>query len=187
MPVTRRKFLKRSSALAMGAMIPSVARTAPSDVIRVGAIGINGMGWSNVQSFLQMEDVEIAALCDIDGNVLDSRAAELQDLTGGSPSLHGDFRHLLDQDDIDAVIIATPDHWHPLITIAACETGKDVYVEKPLANSIEECNVMIQAASHYERIVQIGQWQRSGPHWKDAVAFVHSGQLGTIRTVKAWA
>ena len=168
-------------------MIPSIAHTAPSDTIRVGAIGINGMGWSNVRSFLQMENIQIAALCDIDRSVLNKRAAELEQLTDTAPAVYGDYRDLLDQDDIDAVIIATPDHWHPLITIAACEAGKDAYVEKPLANSIEECNVMVQAANHYKRVVQIGQWQRSGPHWGEAVAFVHSGQLGTIRTVKAWA
>ena len=160
---------------------------APSDTVRVGAIGINGMGWSNVRSILEMPDVEVVALCDVDRSVLERRAGELAEMTGKSARLYGDFRALLDEDDIDAVMIATPDHWHPIMTIAACEAEKDVYVEKPLANSIEECNRMVAAAEHFDRVVQVGQWQRSGPHWDEAIALVHSGSLGKIRTAKAWA
>ncbi len=181
--------MKQSTALAAGAMplVLNLRRAAPSDVIRIGAIGINSMGWHNVESHLKVPGVEVVALCDVDDNVLQRRAKELEGLTGGKPALHKDFRALLDDKDIHAVIVATPDHWHPLITMLACEAGKDVYVEKPLANSIEECNAMVAAADHYGRVVQVGQWQRSGPHWDDAIAFVHSGALGKIRTAKAWA
>ena len=196
MSTTRRSFMKQSAAMLAGAglagtiphtLMASERKVAPSDTIRIGAIGINGMGWTNVRSHLKVPDVEVVALCDVDGNVLERRAGELTEMTGKKPATYKDFRALLDDPDLDAVIVATPDHWHPLITIAACEAGKDVYVEKPLANSIEECNVMVAAADHYGRIVQVGQWQRSGPHWDTAMAFVHSGQLGNIRTVKAWA
>ena len=90
------------------------------------------------------------------------------------------------QKDIDAVIIGTPDHWHALIMIHACEAGKDVYVEKPVGNSIVECNTMVAAQQRYNKVVQAGQWQRSQQHFKDAVDFVQSGQLGNIRTVKVW-
>jgi predicted dehydrogenase len=89
------------------------------------------------------------------------------------PVLYKDFRKLLENKDIDAVIIATPDHWHCLTMVHACEAGKDVYVEKPLANSIEECQVMMDAAKKYNRVVQVGQWQRSGPHWQQAIDYVH--------------
>ncbi len=192
MPVSRRRFLKHSSAALAAASFPyslgaGTRSVAPSDTVRIGAIGINGMGWSNVRSFLEIPDVEVAALCDVDRSVLDRRAGELLEMTGKSARLYGDFRALLDEPDIDAVMIATPDHWHPLMTIAACEAGKDVYVEKPLANSIEECNAMVAAAKHFGSVVQVGQWQRSGPHWDEAIAIVHSGELGKIRTAKAWA
>ncbi|MEZ4701103.1 MAG: Gfo/Idh/MocA family oxidoreductase [Rhodothermales bacterium] len=106
--------------------------------------------------------------------------------TGRKPDLHQDFRKILDDPDIDAVIIGTPDHWHALIMVLACQAGKDVYVEKPMANSIAELDLMVRAARHYNRVVQVGQQQRSGEHWQDVVAFVHSGQLGTIRQVRVW-
>jgi len=178
--------LSLSTALP-GTLTGRPRRVAPSDQIRIGLVGCNGMGWTNLRSHLKIPEVAAVALCDVDGNVLDKRAKELTDMTGTKPTLYKDFRALIDNQDIDAVIIATPDHWHPLIMIAACEAGKDVYVEKPLANSIEECNRMVAAAKHYNRVVQVGQWQRSGPHWDSAMAFVHSGALGKIRTVKAWA
>ena len=99
---------------------------------------------------------------------------------------YSDYRKLLEQKDIDAVIVGTPDHWHALIMIDACDAGKDVYVEKPVGNSIGECRAMVKAQEHYKRVVQCGQWQRSQKHFKDAVDFVHSGKLGNIRTVKVW-
>jgi predicted dehydrogenase len=88
--------------------------------------------------------------------------------------------------EVDAVIIGTPDHWHCMQMVEACQAGKDVYVEKPVGNSIAECRIMIEAQKKYNRVVQAGQWQRSQQHFKDAVDFVHSGQLGNIRTVKVW-
>src|SRR5436309_1710564 len=99
---------------------------------------------------------------------------------------YNDYRKLLEQKDIDAVIIGTPDHWHALIMIEACQAGKHVYVEKPVGNSIMECKAMMAAQKRYNRVVQGGQWQRSQKHFKDAVDFVYSGQLGNIRTVKVW-
>jgi predicted dehydrogenase len=99
---------------------------------------------------------------------------------------YGDYRKLLERKDIDVVIIGTPDHWHALIMMEACQAGKDVYVEKPVGNSIGECRAMVAAQQKYNRVVQGGQWQRSQQHFKDAVDFVHSGQLGNIRTVKVW-
>ena len=115
------------------------------------------------------------------------RARTVEEMTSVAPKLYRDYRELLDNRDIDAVVIGTPDHWHCLPMVEACEAGKDVYVEKPLANSIAECELMIAAARRYNRVVQVGQWQRSGPHWTEAMDFVHSGSLGRIRTVRAWA
>ena len=173
-------------------MIPGVlrarpGRVPPSDQVRVGVIGVNGMGFSDLGSILKIPEVECGALCDVDDSVLNRRAAEVERNTGVKPSLYSDFRALLEDPDIDAVIIGTPDHWHCLMMVMACEAGKDVYVEKPLANSIGECDLMIAAAEQYGTVVQAGQWQRSGAHWSDAAAYVQSGEIGRIRLVKAWA
>jgi len=196
MNYTRRKFIKSSTLAASGigmlAGIPVTLDTAfwptsANDKIIVGLIGCNGMGFADLKAFLNQPGVECAALCDVDQNVLEKRAAETFELTGKKPKTFGDFRKLIEIKDIDAVIIGTPDHWHCLPMVYACETGKDVYVEKPLANTIGECNIMIKAAEKYKRVVQVRQWQRSDPHWKNVVDFVHSGKLGRIRTVKVWA
>jgi predicted dehydrogenase len=173
-------------------MVPRVLRAraervAPSDQVRVGVIGCNGMGFQNLRSILKIPEVECGALCDVDASVLNRRAARVQQDTGVKPALYADFRRLLDDPDIDAVIIGTPDHWHCLIMVMACEAGKDVYVEKPLANSIGECGLMVAAAERYGTVVQAGQWQRSGSHWSDAAAYARSGEIGRIRLVKAWA
>jgi predicted dehydrogenase len=190
---TRRSFLQQSSALAAGTIFFSAFsrdpfRVSPSDQINIGAIGLNGMGWADLSSALKVPGVNVVALCDVDNNVLDKRMKDLADLkvdTSRVKTYH-DYRKLLEQKDIDAVIIGTPDHWHALIMIEACQAGKDVYVEKPCGNSIGECRAMIAAQKKYGRVVQVGQWQRSQQHFKDAVDFVYSGQLGNIRTVKVW-
>jgi len=195
---SRRTFLQKSTALIGGGLFlsaldhPATASiykpVKPSDTIRIGAIGINGMGWSDLTAALNVPGVQLAALCDVDKNVLDKRMGELAKLNVNSSNVktYGDYRKLLDQKDIDAVIIGTPDHWHALIMMQACEAGKDVYVEKPVGNSIIECRAMMAAQKKYNRVVQAGQWQRSQQHFKDAVDFVYSGQLGNIRTVKVW-
>ena len=119
--------------------------------------------------------------------MLEKRAAETAELQGKKPDMYGDYRKLIERKDIDVVIIGTPDHWHCLPMVEACQAGKDVYVEKPIANTIQECNIMVKAARKYDKIVQVGQWQRSDPHWQKAVDFVRTGKLGKIRTVKVWA
>jgi predicted dehydrogenase len=175
---------------AAGAAFARPARgkaVAPSDRIRVGAIGVRGMGSSNMGSMLDIDGVECAALCDVDGNVLGERVKSFEELTDSKPDAYADYRKLLEDDEIDAVIIATPDHWHCKIMVDACEAGKDVYVEKPMANSIEEVRIMQQAARAYGRVVQVGQWQRSGKHWQDAMEYLWSGELGQVRTARAWA
>ncbi len=112
---------------------------------------------------------------------------DVLELQEKKPDLYKDYRKLLDRKDIDAVVIGTPDHWHCLQTVHACEAGKDVYVEKPLANSVTECHIMLKAARKHNRIVQVGQQQRSGLEWKAAMDFIKSGKLGKIRRVNIWA
>ncbi len=195
---SRKKFLHQSAALLGGGLLVSAIdnsafaifknRISPSDQLNIGAIGINGMGWSNVRAALKVPGVNLVAVCDIDTNVIDKRLKELSDKNYDTSKIkvYGDYRKLLEQKDVDAVIIGTPDHWHALIMIHACEAGKDVYVEKPVGNSIIECRTMVAAQQRYKKVVQAGQWQRSQQHFKDAVAYVQSGQLGNIRTVKVW-
>ncbi len=194
----RRKFLQQSAMLATGGLlIPALEsnafsifnnRTSPSDQVNIGAIGIKGMGWANVMAALKIPGVNLVAVCDVDRPVIDKRLGELSktNVDISNIKIYGDYRKLLEQKDVDAIIIGTPDHWHALMMIHACEAGKDVYVEKPVGNSIVECNRMVAAQKRYNNIVQVGQWQRSQQHFKDAVAFVHSGQLGNIRTAKVW-
>lgn len=195
---SRRNFLINSAITVGGGLLTSgysnnafaifKNKISPSDQLNIGAIGINGMGWSNVKAALNIPGVNIVALCDVDKNVIDKRLTELGQMKRDTTRVktYGDYRKLLEQKDVDAVIIGTPDHWHALIMMHACEAGKDVYVEKPVGNSIGECRAMISAQQRYNKVVQAGQWQRSQQHFRDAVDFVQSGQLGNIRTVKVW-
>ncbi|MEZ4773334.1 MAG: Gfo/Idh/MocA family oxidoreductase [Bacteroidia bacterium] len=194
MKYSRRKFIQSSgvaltgvSLLGMRAFPRKIQKVAPSDILRVGLIGCRGMGAFDLKNHLKIDGVACAALCDVDSQVLADRTKEIGELTGKTPANYSDYRKLLDDKNIDIVIIGTPDHWHCLQMVHACEAGKDVYVEKPMANSIEECRVMAEAAGKYNRIVQVGQQQRSGKHWQTVVDFVQSGKLGHIRRVKVWA
>ncbi|RDB03222.1 Gfo/Idh/MocA family protein [Runella aurantiaca] len=194
--MNRRKFLEQSTQLsvAAGAFAQSIeirainhVRKSANEKIVIGVIGCNNMGNGIMNHALNQPNVECAAICDIDTNICNKRADEVMRKQGKRPQLYGDFRKLLENKDIDAVIIATPDHWHCLPMVEACRAGKDVYVEKPLANSIGECNVMVKAARRYNRVVQVGQQQRSGEHWQSAMQFIHSGSIGTLRKVHSWA
>ena len=191
MKTDRRNFLKKTALASAGISaypgLLNASRRSANEKIVVGLIGVNGMGFNNLKSFLQIPGVTCGALCDVDSNILNKRAMETEEITGKKPALYSDFRKMLEQKDIDAVIIGTPDHWHCLQMIYACEAGKDVYCEKPLGNSIEECNLMVKAASRYNKVVQVGQWQRSDPHWQDSVKYLRTSELGRIRTVKAWS
>ena len=194
---SRRKFVRSTGKgiLAFGAMhlfpldlLAGIRKKVdPNDKIQVGLIGCKGMGFANLSSMLKMSEIEAVALCDVDENVLAARTEDLEKAGLKKPKWYKDYRNLLDDKDVDLVIIGTPDHWHCLQLHDALLAGKDAYCEKPIANSIEECNLMLGAVDQSDRIVQIGQWQRSQPHFVDAIDFVHSGQLGEIRLAKAWA
>ncbi|MGZ3882537.1 MAG: Gfo/Idh/MocA family protein, partial [Flavisolibacter sp.] len=195
MIIHRRSFLKNTAITVLGSGIVAAVplevlaairkRVAPSDMIRVGVIGVRGQGWSDLTSMLRLSEVQCVAMCDIDQNVLSNRRSDLQKLNVTAKE-YGDYRKLLDNKDIDLVIIGTPDHWHCLQMTDAVSAGKDVFVEKPVANSIYEAKLMVDATKRHERIVQVGQWQRSQQHLKDAIAFVHSGKLGKVVSAKAW-
>lgn len=194
----RRKFLQSSATIAAGATLLSAFdnkafaifknRVSPADQLNIGAIGINGMGWSNVNSALKIPGVNLVAVCDVDKTVIEKRLGELakKNVDTSKIKQYGDYRKLLEQKDVDAVIIGTPDHWHAIIMIDAVLAGKDVYCEKPVGNSIEECRAMVAAQEKTGKIVQAGQWQRSQKHFRDAVDYIRTGKLGNIRTVKVW-
>ncbi len=190
---TRRVFLKNTALTTAGlglapVITSALAGCAPSDRINIGLIGCNGMGFSDLSEFLKNPEVECIALCDIDERVLNRRAANVEKIRGTKPAnLYKDWRQVIDNKDINLVIIGTPDHWHCLQMVAACEAGKDVYCEKPIGRTIEECNLMVKAAKKYNSVVQVGQWQRSDPHWLDSVDFIRSGQLGNIRQVRVYS
>ncbi len=199
MPTSRRTFLKTSANAFTGAALassaplaealaaPSTKRVAPSDQLNLAVIGANGMGWSDVRSHLKIAGVNCVAIADVDASVLTKRSADLVAAGGKTPRTYGDYRRLLESKDIDAVVVATPDHWHCLAMVDSLSAGKHVYVEKPIAHTIQECQVMQAATKRYGKMVQVGQWQRSGPHYEQAIAYVRSGKLGVIRLVKVWA
>jgi predicted dehydrogenase len=191
---SRRNFIRNTSLTAGGmGLVPGFSSRMYANILganeklKCGAIGVRGMGMANLNSFLSQPNTECVALCDVDQSVLDHRIADIEKNHGYKPQRYDNFRKMLENKDIDVVIIGTPDHWHCLQYVYAAQLGKDIYCEKPLANSIEECNIMEKATNRYGIVAQIGQWQRSDPHWQDAVAFVHSGKLGKIRTVRTWS
>jgi predicted dehydrogenase len=194
MNYSRRNFIKESTCLVAGAtLLPGadlqagLYRPMAADKINVGLIGCKNRGFSVLRSHLAQPDVNCVALCDVDQQVLESRAAEVEKLTGKKPTLFSDYRKLLENKDIDAVIIGTPDHWHCLMMVDACAAGKDVYVEKPMANSIAECDIMVKAAHRYNRVVQVGQQQRSSEPWRTIIPDIQTGKIGQLRKINVWA
>jgi predicted dehydrogenase len=196
MPTSRRKFISQlaGTSVVSGLILPdaiaapfSPSRTiSAADKINIALIGCKGMGFYDLENAMKQPGVECVALCDIDDEVLTKRTADVQRIQGKAPVTYKDFRKVMDDKTIDAVIIGTPDHWHCLPFIAACQAGKDVYVEKPLANSIAECDQMVKATRKYNRVVQVGQQQRSGPHWKKAMELIQSGGIGQLRRINVW-
>jgi len=177
--MNRRSFLQSGAALT-GAS--GLAPAAASDRLRVAVIGCGGQGRNNLGDFQKNPDVEIAAVCDVFRPNLD-RAKEM---TAGKAESYTDFRRVLERKDIDAVVVATPDHWHALIAISACEAGKDVYVEKPISHNVREGRLMVEAARRHKRIVQVGLQQRSGTHFQRAVKAVQDGRIGQVLFAQCW-
>jgi predicted dehydrogenase len=195
MSATRRKFISTTTKLAAGAGLtgivsspfPVTQKKSTNEIINVGLIGCRSMGFGILENVLKQPNTACIALCDVDNEVLTKRSADVSKRQGKAPVEYKDFRKFLENKNIDAVIIGTPDHWHCLTMVAACEADKDVYVEKPMANSIGECDLMVKAARKYKRVVQVGQQQRSGEHWKNAIEFMKSGKIGQLRKVHIWA
>jgi len=177
----RRTFLKSSAAIfAAPYIIPSRVFGA-NDRIAIGSIGVKNQGSGNLKRF-KGAGCDIVAVCDVDSDVR-AAAAKLVTDDGLACDQYGDYRKLLERDDIDAVVVTTPDHWHALITIHACQAGKDAYCEKPLSLTIAEGRRMVQAARDNQRIVQTGSQQRSANEFWKACSLVRNGAIGDVKTV----
>lgn len=186
--ITRRDFIRRAAVttagtgLAFSGLAPVGNAFAASDKVVVGVIGTGRMGIENLEDFVKQPDVEIAAMCDVYAPNLNTGLKA----SGSTAKSCKDFREILDRKDINAVIVATPDHWHALMTVEACKAGKDVYVEKPISTTIEEGRRMVEAARKYNRVVQVGTQQRSGIHFQKAVHAVQQGMIGKVSFVRTW-
>ena len=187
--INRRDFLDSSGksglGLAAGVTLLSNAqsvRAAPAnEKIRLGLIGCGGRGLQLAEVFAERDDCTFTAIADVNEALLGNRAAFIAERQNGqAPAKYGDFRKLLDDQSIDAVVIATPDHWHALATVWACQAGKDVYVEKPPTHDCWEGQKMIEAARKYDRVVQCGFQNRSAPYNIEARKYIESGKLGDV-------
>lgn len=197
--ITRRQFLKGSVALTSTALLaPTIVPAsifgaeAPSNRVTLGCIGVGRQGMADMRDFLGLTQVQIIAVCDLDSKRLENAKkaveAHYSRRASGGPykgcRTYGDYRELVDQTDIDAVSIVTPDHWHTLPAIAAAKAGKDIFLEKPLTLTIEEGRVLSDTVHRYNRVFQVGSQQRSDTRFRQACELARNGRLGKIHTVK---
>jgi predicted dehydrogenase len=186
--ISRRTFLGSIAIAGAATRAQADQQVGAAERINVALIGCGGMGRANLHDFVRLPEIQVVGLCDVDPSHLQDALADLR--RAGRPTenvrLEGDFRRVLDRRDVDAVIVATPDHWHAYIFIAACAAGKDIYCEKPVSHNIVEGRAMVEAARRHRRVVQIGTQQRSGRHFQEAVNFVQSGRLGDVFLCRTW-
>jgi predicted dehydrogenase len=179
----RRSFIKSSAAAATVTTLGFNIKTragSPNGTIRVAVVGVRGQGHSHIREYSRMPDVEIAALCDVDETILTQRCQELEKAGKKKPAMHSDIRKLLEDKTIDAISIATPNHWHSLMGIWACQAGKDVYVEKPCSHTYWEGRQLVAAARKYNRIVQHGTNSRSTVALREAMQKLQEGVIGDV-------
>jgi predicted dehydrogenase len=188
--ISRRDFIRLGSIGALGlSVLPSMVlkATAPSDTLRIAHIGLGGMGNQHMNWFAALPGVDIVALCDVDQDHLNSTLQSLKALKPDSKAKgYEDFRHVLDRQDIDAVTIATPDHWHAQIAILAFQAGKDVYGEKPLSYDVNEGQIMLNQLNKHNRIFQLGTQIHAGDNYHRVAEIVQAGVIGKVHTVRLW-
>lgn len=180
--VSRRQFGKTTAAAWLATAAGARRVLGANDRVRLGFIGLGNRGDQVLDAFVVHKDAEIVALCDIHEPYVDFAARK----AGGQASRHSDYRRLLEMKDVDAVVINTPDHWHALQMIQACEAGKDVYVEKPLSLVVSEGRAMVEAARRHNRVVQVGIHRRSAAFVKEAADLVRGGAVGTVTVARAF-
>jgi predicted dehydrogenase len=189
--ISRRELLERSMMAAVAAAAPALPAAAeappraagPNDILRVAVVGVKGRGLGHVSHFANMKDVHVAAVCDIDENVISSAMKTAEAKSGKKPAYYADLRKLLEDQSIDAVSIATTNHWHTLAALWTIQAGKDAYVEKPTSHNVWEGRKLIEAAKKYNRVVAAGTQRRSHASHLQAMEFMHSGKLGKLKSV----
>ncbi|MHC4441178.1 MAG: Gfo/Idh/MocA family oxidoreductase [Planctomycetota bacterium] len=184
--INRRGFLKTSvaaaGAMAISGRSVSVAapRRGPNEEIRVAVVGIRGQGHSHIKHHTKAKNVRVVTICDVDEQLFANRIRTITDMGKPAPKTEYDLRRIMDDKDVDCISTATPNHWHALITIWACQAGKDVYVQKPCSHNISEGRKMIEAARKYNRIVQHGTQKRSKANFQQAIKLLHQGIIGEV-------
>ncbi len=187
---SRREFLEQSlfagAILAGGtsAFAEPLRRAGANERLRVAVIGVKGQGSVHVSKWAALGDAEIVAICDPDENVIGSAFSIAEKKTGKKPVHYKDIRKLLEDKSIDAVSIATPNHWHCLASIWAIQAGKDVYVEKPLGHNLFECRKLVDASRKYDKLCQMGNYMRSLGHMREAVQYLREGKMGKIKVAR---
>jgi len=183
--LNRRKFVKQSVGAVTALTVLRGARVlGANERLVVGVMGVGGRGTSLVEKFAARPDVAIAYLCDPDTRRFGPARQLVEKAQGRAPKTVQDFRRMLEDKSVDAIVNATPDHWHALGTIAACQAGKDVYVEKPMAHNVWEGRKMVEAARKYKRVVTVGMQSRSSAYVRKAIEILRSGRLGEIHLVR---
>src|SRR6478736_1520120 len=187
--MNRRSFLESSATAGLLAALTATASKkaiAANEKISICMMGVRGRGGDVLNTFASLPEVEVRYVCDLDPAVLDSRLKQIESKTGRRPLGIKDFRKALEDKSLDAMVIGTPDHWHALPTIHACQAGKDVYVEKPDGHNILEGRTMVAAAKKHGRVVQLGTQSRSSPHLLSCIEYLKTGAIGKVRFAKAW-
>ena len=182
--IDRRTFLAAASVGSLAASARG-GTAAANERVRVAVIGLRSRGTDLSRLFAANPGAEVAAVCDVDDSMMGKPVRAVENIAGKPPRVEKDFRRLLDDKAIDAVAIATPDHWHAMLTVLACQAGKDVYVEKPASHNVVEGRRMVEAARKYNRVVQLGTQRRSTPYVREAIEHVRSGALGKVAMVGA--
>jgi predicted dehydrogenase len=189
----RRNFIRSSASTSIAVSSVSLYERAlearsvgANDRIRIGMVGTHGRAGALMRVFAGQKDVDVVALADVDTRYHDAAVEAVKNIAGNTPRVYTDFRHIIDDDSIDAVVVGTPDHWHAIPTIMACQAGKDVYVEKPDGHNILEGQTMVKAMKKHGRIVQLGTQARTTEHFQQAIDWIAEGHLGKVLVAKAW-
>jgi predicted dehydrogenase len=190
-PISRRNFLKRTSTasaalVTLGSAGSFRASGSPNEKLLIGVMGCNGRGRDHVAGHLSVPNAEIAYVCDVDSRAIEKGMAALGNKQSRKPQGVKDFRRMLEDKSVDAISIATPDHWHAPATILACAAGKHVYVEKPGSHNAHESQLMVEAARKHKRVVQMGNQRRSWPWVIEGMRALHNGEIGKLFFARAW-
>jgi predicted dehydrogenase len=187
--LNRRHFVAGAAAAAAATQLAFAgkqAKAAANERVTLAIVGVRGRGRGLANTFARLPNAQITHVCDVNQSLLETSAKQIAELQDSEPKPVTDLRRLLEDKTVDALVVATPDHWHALATIWGCQAGKHVYVEKPISHNVFEGHQMVAAARKYDRRVQVGTQSRSVPHYLEAMELLHLGRIGRVRVAKAW-